>query len=171
MERLPSTTILSPCSSQTPKQMFALELKNTWMRRSKKDEVHISDITLDCICHYGISISFSVHIIFFLRNKTMLFEYFVMSKPIHTNRNAHPDHPHRRCALLFSQQSRSVRSCRPENRGIGSRAEVTTQWWSSGYFSLSGYYHGDRSSILNSDLTREYFVWERKKDDDNDSFH
>ena len=56
----------------------------------------------------------------------MLFEYFVMSKPIHTNCNAHPDHPHRRCALLFSQQSRSVRSCRPENRGIGSRAEVTS---------------------------------------------
>ena len=55
----------------------------------------------------------------------MLFEYLVMSKPIHTNSNAHPDHPHRRCAL-FSQQSWSVRSCRPENRGIGSRAEVTS---------------------------------------------
>ena len=81
---------------------------------------------LNVFVTFGISISFSVHIVFFLRNKTMFFEYFVMSKPIHTNCNAHPDHPHRRCALLFSQQSRSVRSCRPENRGIGSRAEVTS---------------------------------------------
>ena len=126
MERLPSKTILPSCSSQTPKQMFALELKNNWMRRSKKDDVHISDITLDCICHFWDKYFFLGHIIFSLRNKTMLFEYLVMSKQIHTNCNAHPDHPHRRCALLFSQQSWSVRSCRPENRGIGSRAEVTS---------------------------------------------
>ena len=56
----------------------------------------------------------------------MLFEYLVMSKQIHTNCNTPHDPPHRRCALLFSQQSWSVRSCRPENRGIGSRAEVTS---------------------------------------------